>query len=204
MGKCDYKIARGVSANCEAPSVQGARNTGYIINSEDIDTDNIEYAEGSEGTVVESLPLKAGAQAYEIYVPGNTPFTGTQTAMVEGTYRNKFEKTVSIAILDNGPEVSQKLITKLANGSFVVILENKYQGADKKNTFEIYGLEQGLKMSEGTAEKYNDESEGGWLVSLRESNAPTAGVYFFNEDIDTTRKAIESLCSKAVVEKPQS
>ena len=192
MELCDFKLAQDISSSCENPQVAGLKNTGYLINFDDIDWDNI-AKDASAANIVKTLPLLTGKRAYKVVVPGNTPFTGTQAAMTTGTYRNKFTKTASIVVLNSGPDVARNVIDQLANGRFVFIFENKYQGADKKNTFEIYGLEQGLAASELTNEKYSEDPDGGWAVTLEETNAPSSGMFLFNTDITTTRAALTSL-----------
>lgn len=189
---CDFKLAQDIAGSCDNPQVAGLKNTGYLINYDDIDWDSL--AKDSENSnIVETLMLKSGKRAYKVVVPGNTPFTGTQAALATGTYRNKFTKTASIVVLDSGPDVSKNVIDQLANGRFVFIFENKYQGADKKNTFEIYGLEQGLSATEMTNEKYSEETDGGWAVTLEETGAPTSGLFLYKTSIQVTRAALESL-----------
>lgn len=185
---CDFKLAKDIAGLCDNPQVSGLKNTGWLINYDEIDFDSLTQT----GNIVSQLALRSG-RAYRVHVPGKTPFTGTQTAMVAGTYRNKFNKTASIVVLDSGPDVSEKVIDQLANGRFVFIFENKYKGADNKNTFEIYGLEQGLTASEMTNDKYSEDTDGGWAVTLIEENAPKSGVFFFNESVAATRTAIQSL-----------
>ena len=189
---CDFKLAQDIAGSCTNPQVAGLKNTGYLINYDDIDWDSL--AKDSENSnIVETLMLLSGKRAYKVVVPGNTPFTGTQAALATGTYRNKFTKTASIVVLDSGPDVSKNVIDQLANGRFVFIFENKYQGADKKNTFEIYGLEQGLSATEMTNEKYSEETDGGWAVTLEETGAPTSGLFLYKTSIQVTRAALESL-----------
>ncbi|MBR6031333.1 MAG: hypothetical protein IKP36_05150 [Bacteroidaceae bacterium] len=192
MDVCDFKLAQDIAGSCTNPQVAGLKNTGYLINYDDIDWDALAKANDNPN-IVETLLLLSGKRAYKVVVPGNTPFTGTQAALATGTYRNKFTKTASIVVLDSGPDVSKNVIDQLANGRFVFIFENKYQGADKKNTFEIYGLEQGLAATEMTNEKYSEETDGGWAVTLEETGAPTSGLFLFKTSIATTRAALESL-----------
>ncbi len=189
---CDYKLAADLVANCEESSVSGVRNTGWIINSDDIDRDSC-TRDSSNPNILNTLVLKSGKKAHRMYVPGKSPFTGTNTAFVAGTYRNKFTKSVGVVILDNGPDVVKDIINPLANGSFVIILENKYGGKDGKNTFEVYGFEQGLSATAMAADKYSEETDGGWSATLEESGAPSAGIYLFNDSVATTRTAITSL-----------
>lgn len=189
---CDYKLAQDIAGSCNNPQVGGLKNTGYLINYDDIDWDSLAKADGNPN-IVETLMLLSGKRAYKVIVPGNTPFNGTQSALAVGTYRNKFTKTANIVVLDSGPDVSKNVIDQLANGRFVFIFENKYQGAEKKNTFEIYGLEQGLTATEMNNEKYSEETDGGWAVTLEETNAPSSGLFLFKTSITVTRAALESL-----------
>lgn len=98
-------------------------------------------------------------------------------------------------ILDNGPDVVKDIINPLANGLFVAILENKYGGKDGKNTFEIYGFEQGLSATALADDKYSEDTEGGWSATLEESGAPSAGIFLFNQSVAATRTALASLVS---------
>ena len=189
---CDFKLAKDIAGSCESPQVAGLKNTGYLINFDDIDWDAL-TKDQTNAKIVASLTLLSGKRAYKVIVPGNTPFTGTNAALAAGTYRNKFTKTANIVVLDSGPDVSKNVIDQLANGRFVFIFENKYAGADKKNTFEIYGLETGLVATEMTNEKYSEETDGGWAVTLVETGAPSSGLFFFNESITATRAALTSL-----------
>lgn len=194
---CDFKLAADLAADCENASVAGMRNNGVIVNYDDIDFDSCERDETNR-FILKSLVLKTGKKGYNMYVPGKTPFTGTNTAMVDGTYRKKFTKTVNAVILDNGPEVVRDIIDPIANGRFVVILENKFSGRDGKNTFQVYGFEQGLTATALADDKYSEETDGGWSTTLEESNAPSAAIYLFNTDVATTRTAIETLTTTAV------
>lgn len=189
--KCDFALAQDIAASCDNPQVRGLRNTGYLMNYDDIDWDTCV----KKGNVVSKIAMLSGKRAFEVYVPGKTPFTGTQAEMAEGTYRNKFNKTASIVVLNSGPDVSANVIDQLANGRFVFIFENQYQGADGKNTFEIYGWEQGLSASAATNEKYSEDTDGGWAVTLVESNAPSSGIFLAMDDVVSTRAALQSLAT---------
>lgn len=191
---CDFKLASDLGASCENPAVAGIKNTGYIMNFDDIDFSALTYDE-SNPNIVKTLALLTGKKAYKMYVPGSQPYTGTNKAMVKGNYRNKFTKTVSVVILDNGPEVCHNIIDQLANGQFVIVLENKFAGKDAKNSFEIYGLEQGMSAATLSDDKYSEETDGGWAATLEETNAPRSGIFLFGESIAATRAALASLVS---------
>lgn len=189
---CDYKLAADLMANCETPSTKGLRNYGWIINIDDIDFESCVRDE-SNPTILTTLVLQSGKKAYRMFVPGKAPFTGTNKALADGTYRKTFTKGVNLVILDNGPDVVNNIINPLANGQFVVILENKYGGKDGKNTFEVYGFEQGLSATAIADDKYSEDTDGGWSATLEESGAPSAGIFLFNQSVAATRTALASL-----------
>ena len=110
---CDYKLAADMMANCENPSTKGLRNYGYLINYDDIDFESCVRDE-SNPNILTTLVLQTGKKAYRMYVPGKTPYTGTNKAIAEGTYRNNFTKGVNLVILDNGPDVVNDIINPLA------------------------------------------------------------------------------------------
>lgn len=199
MAVCDNFIKQGISPSCDDPLVQGVEQRGVIINRDDIDFSAAVF-NATRKNVIETIALKSGKKGYEVVVMGSTPFTGTNTALATGTYRNTFTNTVSIVILDNGPDVCENVIDGLANGEFVVILENKFKGLQKEENpgdpaFQVYGWYQGLRASEMTNDKYSEDTDGGWAVSLQETRAPKSGVFLFKTDYETTAAAVESLVS---------
>lgn len=165
---------------CDFSFTQGIERSGYIFNRSDISM--ITYGELPKlpPNMVTQIALKPGAHGYRVIVPARTPFAGTKTELVEGTYQNGFTHTVQIVILDAGAEVSHSIIDPLANGEFVVVLENKFKGwrsAGVDNAFQIYGAESGLVASGLDREPWSDDTRGGWLVTLTEENASRSGTF---------------------------
>lgn len=189
MPDCDFKIAKNIAFDCANMSEKGVEKVGYIVNYADV----LKNSCGRTGNLISSLSLASGARGYKVIVPEGTPFNGTLIEAVVGTYKTKWNKTVAFVILDSGPEVTQDIIDKLANGKFVIVLENVYAGADSKNKFEVYGFEQGLKMTAGTRDLYSDDIDGGWSVTLQEQNAPSSGIFLFSESESATRTLLAAL-----------
>ena len=111
--------------------------------------------------------------------------------------------TVNLVVLDNGPDVCANVIDGLANGEFVVILENKFKGLNKEENpgdaaFQVYGWYQGLKPAELSNDKYSEETDGGWLVSLQEAKVPKSALFLFKTDYETTAAAVATLTKDAV------
>lgn len=182
---CEYLIASDITANCSSLIRPGVQPIGYIINKGDIDS-----VVESDG-IVTSITLKTGKNAYQIQQVGQQPFNGTSIELQEGDYVNTFNKVVSFVILDNSPSVSKDIVEPLANGEFVVILENKYNVAASRNAFEIIGLETGAKATAISQNKY--ENLSAWSVELTESETPVANKFVWSTDYATTKAAIEAL-----------
>lgn len=200
-GVCDNAIKKDILLNCDDPIVPGVEQEGVIINRSDIDFSTVAF-NATRKNVIETLALKSGKKAYKVVVSGSAPFTGTNTALATGTYRNTFTNTVNMVILANDPDVCADIIDGLANGEYVVILENKAKNLLKEenpgdSAFQVYGYYQGLKAAEISNDKYSEETEGGWSVSLQETKVPKSALFYFKTDYETTKTAIETLTSAA-------
>ena len=184
-------LAQNIAPDCDNPQVGGIENEAIIMNRADIDFSAL-VKDTNNSAIVKTLALKSGKQAYIVLQMGATPFSGTQTAFTAGTYRNKNTKDVQILVPDHSPDVCKNVIDNIANGVFVVIVKNKYKGADGKGKYEIYGLEGGLRQVEGTRDPNSTDTDGGWLVKLQEV-APSSGIFLWNTDETTTDAAYEAL-----------
>lgn len=93
-GVCDNAIKKDILLNCDDPIVPGFEQEGVIINRSDIDFSTVAF-NTTRKNVIETLALKSGKKGYKVVVSGSTPFTGTNTALATGTYRNTFINTVN-------------------------------------------------------------------------------------------------------------
>lgn len=192
MAICDYLISKAISVDCENQSVAGLEPNGLIINRDDIDFSATTF-NAQNPNIIETLVLKTGKKAYDIIQQGATPFTGVASNLNVGTYRNTWTHDVPIAILGNDPDIAANIIDKLSNGTFVVILRNVQKGTTGNAEYQVYGYAQGLRASEGVNEKYSEDTDGGWLITLQEQRAPKSAMFFFNTDATTTATAYEAL-----------
>jgi hypothetical protein len=197
MSQCEKLIKADIVQDCESPIVSGLEPDGIIINREDIDFGETVFDQVNKN-IIKTLILKTGKKGFNVVQTGNTPFSGAKTDMVVGTYRNKFTNEIPIAVLDNGPDVCEKVIDGLANGTFVLILKNRHKGTDGKAEYQVYGYYQGLKASALTNEKYSEDTDGGWLITLQEVGAPKSALFYFNTDSATTETQFEALKTAAV------
>ena len=189
---CQSLIQADIQSNCANPLVRGMESDGIIINRSDIDFSATVF-DNTDANIIKTLVLKTGKKGYQVQQDGSTPFTGTNTALATGTYRNTFTNQVNLVVLDIDPETSWKVVDGLANGEFVAILKNKAKGTSGKAEYQVYRYYQGLHATELAQDKYSEETDGGWAVTLEETGAPKAAVYFFNTDSSTTQAAYEAL-----------
>ena len=192
MAICDYLISKAISVDCENQSVAGLEPNGLIINRDDIDFSATTFT-AQNPNILETLVLKSGKKAYDIIQQGATPFTGVASNLNVGTYRNTWTHDVPIAVLGNDPDIAANIIDKLSNGTFVVILRNVQKGTTGNAEYQVYGYAQGLRASEGVNEKYSEDTDGGWLITLQEQRAPKSAMFFFDTDAATTATAYEAL-----------
>lgn len=195
---CESLISKDIKFDCDDNVSRGLESDGIIINRQDIDFGATVFDE-TKKNVITQLVLKTGKRAYEVVQQGSTPFTGVSSTLNVGTYRNTWTHSIPLAVLANNPEVCANIIDGLANGSFVVILRNVSKGDNGESEYQVYGYAQGLRVSEGTNEKYSEETDGGWLITLQETSAPKSALFFYNEDAETTAAAFESLKQESSV-----
>lgn len=199
MSYCDGQIQKDIVMDCKNIVVRGVEQEGVVINRSDIDFDKIVY-DAANSSIIKQLPLKAGKRGYKVVIPTARPFSGTTTTLAEGEGRRSFTNTVGMAILANDPDVSENVIDSLANGSFVVIMENKNKNLNRTeatekgfSTFQVYGLMQGLTATTLEEDKYSEITDSGWNVLLTETGVPKSGLFMFNTDASVTRQQFESL-----------
>jgi hypothetical protein len=189
MAICESLIKQAITVDCDNPMVKGLEPDGVIINRADIDFASCTVTKN----IISALVLKTGKVGFQCVQMGATPFTGTKVTLNVGTYRNTFTNEVVLAVLDNGPTVSEKIIDGLANGQFVAVLRNKHKGEDGKAEFQVFGYYQGLKASAIEEDKYSEDLDGGWLVTLQEEGAPKSAMFMYSTSSAATEAAYESL-----------
>lgn len=181
MALCDYLISADISGyDCSNPMVKGAKSDGLLINRKEINTSGITY-DANNPFLITALPLQSGKTAYDITQSGKTPFTGTQQEMVEGTYQNTITNTLQFVILNQGTTTAAQ-IHAFMNGEFVAVLQNN------NGTYQVYGIESGLRASAMVRELYNDDTLAGWLVTMTEE-AAVKGNLFISAALYATLKS---------------
>lgn len=193
MEDCSKTIAKCIKASCSNPVYSGIDATGWIFNKADV-TPVYYQSDPQDDTTIDkhqvvSFTMATGKKGYEVQQLGKTPFTGTQTEMVEGTNANTFTNTLALVVPDNSLEVSKDIIDNLANGQFIVVLANSYEGGDSHSKYQVFGLSKGLTATAMTNDKYSEDTNGGWAVTLTEENVGVSGVFFYDGTSLTSTKS---------------
>ena len=199
MATCDALIGRDITPNCSNPLVRGLEDSAIIINRDDIDFDSCTF-DSTNKNQLKTLVMKTGKKGYTLKQL-NESFAGTGSVMVKGTYKNRFDSNFNFLISDNDTQVKEDIID-LANGSFLVVYENKHKNLSKASTpgdsvFEVMGFDSGLKAESIEELKYDEETQGGWLISLKETGSGRPALSWFNTNIATTRAAFVALLTTA-------
>lgn len=187
---CISAVTADVQPNCENPTFAGLEQIGYLVNKADVASYTKEVGRSN---VFASLAVAQGKRAFRLYVNTKNPFDGTSTELEQGDIANMFKNAVAFVVRDDGPDVAKDIITPLANGEFVVVLEAKWKNTPKDNSFVVFGMSTGLTAA-NIAKPYTDAaSAGGWRIELEESGAAQAAMYLWAGSYESTKQMLDAL-----------
>jgi len=201
MALCEKLIGACIAADCDNPVFEGAEPKAWIWNKTDVASITYDTQDANIITDISMRVIEEGqgtdpdvlAHGYTISQLGKTPFSGSNTSMVEGNYGNTFTETIQFLVPDNSPAASA-LLDNMAGGKFFLVMENQYDGSDSKGKFNAYGAKKALTCTAMERQLYSDDSMGGWLVTLTAEKQPTSGVFVYKTDEATTRTYLDGLC----------
>jgi len=160
MADCINKLTSNISYDC-SPSGRaraGIETTAVLVNKSDIDL----TALTSTGATVTNLTLKNGASGYKIdWIKqlGNTASEFTPNDSGVDTFSHSFACRVFGQTADDSERIKE-----LSGGEFVVVVESKFKGTANADAFKVFGVENGLRMSEGSFTSL--ENDGSFLFTL--------------------------------------
>lgn len=190
---CSTILKNSILNDCTEDFGKGFEQDAYLMLKSDIDLETTTRT----GNIITTLTLQTGKKAFKVHSPSSdTPFTGTTSEGTKTTFGSVVDKTVSLLLMANSPYNSET-VDALRNGKYVLIVENVAKGVNTPTkgdqAFEVFGFEQGLTYDTHTKDPYNDDSNGGYVVIMKELQAKSAGVYFFKTDYTATKAALESM-----------
>ena len=192
MANCEYIVTKGFEFDCDNIIQPGLEQDAWIFNREDV---TASY-NATNKMLITDFTLPTGKTGYRVQQLGDA-YTGTTTSMNEGTFVNTFNRTVAFIVPKNDPVTAAKILDKLANGEFVMVVQNKFHSEGEQNRFEIYGLEKGLKAASIDEDKYSEETNSGWQVTLTETGNAFPAQFLYKTNEATTLSRLNTLCPVA-------
>lgn len=184
---CEKLIGACIAADCTNAPFTGMESKAFIANKSEIESVTYDQTNHNLITAITMKEISSGVDAvlYSVTQLGKTPFTGTQTELVEGNTSNKFTETFAFTCPDNSPTAAN-LLDNIANGKFVVFAQNQYSGSDNAGSWQVYGLKKGLVCTAMTRDPYSEDTDGQWAVTLTSENVPNSAIFIQHMSSDST------------------
>ncbi len=189
---CSNIHAGFVMDNCEDGATPGTSGRILLINYADIDR-ALSKMSATDANVIEDLILKEGATAYEVdSMPGSAVLG--ESGLVVGTYKSGFSHSVTGRIFKKN-EDAKTFINQLPNALIVALVENMNRGDAGDTKYEVYGWDNGLRLTEHTGSTdMPDDAPYTFVIATgenaREATLPKS---FFKTDEATTDTAVDAL-----------
>lgn len=186
------KISAGQAFDCANPPLAGVKDKLVLVNYEDFESATI-TKNNTNPELIENIVLASGVTGY--MYEGRNSSIEPQASLVKGAYTDSFEHTVMFKVFANSAAVKEQL-EKMVNGRVVAVVENNYKGTAGAGSFEIFGSDAGLIVSELTVVKNDQDTQGSYSVTLksseksRESHLPST---LFKTDYTTSKAIFDSL-----------
>ncbi|PWB24660.1 hypothetical protein [Flavobacterium sp. HTF] len=157
---CINKLTANIAYDCNATNRAkgGLESKAVLINTVDIDLTALTQS----GATVTNLTLNAGATGYEIGWIKQLGSTASEFAVNDGL--DTFSHSFACRVFGQGSADAER-IKELSQGEFVVVVETKYKGTGNVDSYKVFGIENGLKMSEGSFTSL--ENDGSFLFTLK-------------------------------------
>lgn len=177
---CEKLLNACIGADCSNPIYSGIDSNAWLFNKSEV---SFTYDETNPNIITDFVMATytdgsddVTAHGYTVQQLGKTPYTGTNTTMVEGNVSNKFTNNFAFVIPDNSPAAAE-VLDNLANGKFVAVIKNEYDGSDHRGQFQVYGAKKGLVASAMENDKYSEDTDGGWAITLTETGTPSSAIF---------------------------
>jgi hypothetical protein len=156
---CINKLTANIAYDCNVTNRAkgGLESKAVLINTVDIDLTALTQS----GATITNLTLKAGATGYEIGWIKQLGSTGSEFSVNDGL--DSFNHSFACRVFGQGSADAER-IKELSQGEFVVVVETKYKGTGNVDSYKVFGIENGLKMSEGSSTSL--ENDGSFLFTL--------------------------------------
>jgi len=157
---CISKLTANISYDCTPAgrAKAGLETKAVLINKSDIDL----TALTSSGATVTNLSLVSGSTGFKIDWAKQLGNTASEFAANDSGV-DTFTHSFACRVFGQSAADAER-VRELSAGEFVVVVESKWKGANNASAFKVFGIENGLKMSEGSFTSL--ENDGSFLFTL--------------------------------------
>jgi len=181
---CINGISAAITNDCDYLPVAGTETRVIMFNRSDIAT--VTY--GTNKHIVEDIVLKVGKVGYA-HTGFNKSIDGGASAVVDDKMPNYFKQSFSFEAwaID---AATTKALDNL--NDIVVVVELKNKGNAGDGTFQVIGLETGLKVAKD--DKTFNANMGKRIIGMESiDNASKSSHIFYKTDYATTLALVDSL-----------
>lgn len=183
------QIAAGYSISCATPLVPGTEDDILLANKADISGYTVD---GSNPMLVTAITMKSGKQFYKF--EGQNMSVEPKSRLVLTRYSRLYEHEARFKVFSNTADDKQTL-DALIKGEVVALIKLK------DGSWELYGRDIGLKVTEMERDPNNTDTGGAYDLLLKTPDTAAKETFlpstFFDTDPATTESAIAALLAPA-------
>lgn len=187
-------ISANIGVNCDNPLQAGAEDTLVLINRADWLNATLTL-NSTNPQIIEAITLPSGTTGYSYQGKNNSVIPRYE--FIKNTFSEDYNHEINFKIFDVSPTIKEQL-EKLAKGSMVAIVMNKYKGTGGNAAFEVYGADAGLVLTQNVREISTVETGGAFDLILKSSETalePHLPKTIFLNDYATSKAIVDGLYS---------
>lgn len=183
-------IASGYTISCTTPLVPGTEDDILLANRADVSGYTVD---GTNPMLVTAITMKTGKQFFKF--EGQNMSVEPKSRLVLTRYSRLYEHEARFKIFANEP-ADKLTVDKLIKGEVVALIKSK------AGSWEIFGKDIGLKVSEMERDPNNTDTGGAYDLLLKTPDTAAKEAFlpstFFITDEAATEAAIAVLLAPAV------
>lgn len=187
---CINKITANISYDCSSANraKAGLETKAVLINVADLDRTAITES----GATVTNLSLASGSTGYAISWIKQLGSTGAEVVLNDSGV-DSFAHSFACRVFGQSAEDAER-VKELLEGEFIVVVETKFKGTASADAYKIFGLENGLKMAEGSFTSL--ENDGSFIFTIKSQEGFGESYpykIYLETDYSTTKAKVDSL-----------
>ena len=186
------KITQGFDIDCDNPLQAGAEDTLILINRDDYLGAAITY-NLTNNQIIEDIVLPTPAVAYAFEGKNNS--IAPKYDFIKQAFAEVYNHEINFKVFTVSPE-SKLELEKMAKGTMVAIVNNKFKGANGNAAYEVYGADAGLVVTQNIRDIISQDNQGAFDIILKSNETslePHMPKTFFNTDLATTKGLVDGL-----------